>query len=112
VKDLKAMDDYEEAIKASEASLTRKATTDYIMRKWTKPHLQRYIKSLMPSSDLTINMTTLANIMKRHQVDGEKLIHLSKDILMDMAIPEQAAVWLMEQFEELFNNQSTYPLRV
>jgi hypothetical protein len=50
--------------------------------------------------------------MKRHQVDGEKLIHLSKDILMDMAIPEQAAVWLMEQFEELFNNQSTYPLRV
>ncbi len=112
VKDLKAMDDYEEAIKASEASLTRKATTDYIMRKWTKPHVQRYIKSLMPSSDLTINMTTLANIMKRHQVDGEKLIHLSKDILMDMAIPEQAAVWLMEQFEELFNNQSTYPLRV
>src|SRR5260370_14017234 len=111
VKDLKAMDDYEEAIKASEDSLSRRAITDYIMRKWTKPHVQRYINSLMPPSDLTTNTTTLANIMKRHLVDGEKLIHLSKDILMDMAISEQEAVWLMEQLILLFNNQSTYHIR-
>src|SRR5260370_39208786 len=110
VKDLKAMDDYEEAIKASEDSLSRRAITDYIMRKWTKPHVQRYIKSLMPPSDLTTNTTILANVIKRHQVDGEKLIQLSKDVLVDMGIPDHVAVWLMEQLNLLFNHQSTYPI--
>ena len=112
VKDLKAMDDYEEAIKASEDSLSRKAITDYIMRKWTKPHVQRYIKSLMPPTDLTTNTTTLANVMKRHQIDGEKLIQISKDVLVNMGLRDHAAVWLMEQLTLLFNNKSTYPIRV
>ena len=68
--------------------------------------------NLTPPTDLNLTTTSLANTLKRHKVDGEKLIQLTVDLLEEMPIPHTACEWLCEQLDTLYNGDSGYSIRV
>ena len=108
--DLAAMDEFEQALKAASGSEHTRARKDYIMRKWTKPRVQQFIRSLSAPSNLHVDIDELSNILKRHNVNGELLITLTKQVVMDMGIPAPVAEWLIKQLDDLFSSESHYKL--
>jgi hypothetical protein len=104
------MDEFEQALKAAAGSEHARARKDYIMRKWTKPRVQQFIRSLSAPSHLHVDIDELSNILKRHNVNGELLITLTKQVVMDMGIPAPVAEWLIKQLEDLFSSESHYKL--
>ena len=110
VKDLKALDDFEQSSTVRPTSNRDRARVDYVLRKWTKPIVQKYVMSLTPPAELKLNTSELVNLMKKHKVDGERLIQLTKQELIEMGVPEQASEWFMQQLDELFSSQSTSTL--
>ena len=57
---------------------------------------------------LGVTSSELVNIMKRHQVNGEKLTQLTAEVLVEMGLSEAASEWMMEQLELLFRDKTTY----
>jgi hypothetical protein len=113
VNDLEAMDQFEKVLQQESVTLDKRHRMDIIMRKWTKPQVQKYIMSLVSPPKLRVSSSQIAAVLKRHQVDGEKLIRLSKPVVMDMdenVMTPQVAEWLIQQLEHLYSSESTYPL--
>jgi transposase InsO family protein len=113
VNDLEAMDQFEKVLQQESVTLDKRHRMDIIMRKWTKPQVQNYIMSLVSPPKLRVSSSQIAAVLKRHQVDGEKLIRLSKPVVMDMdenVMTPQVAEWLIQQLEHLYSSESTYPL--
>jgi hypothetical protein len=110
VKDVKALDDFEQALKVAASADQTRARKDFIMRKWTKPGVQQYIRSLTVPKDLNIHSKELSNILKKQNVNGELLISLTKQMVMDMGISEPVAEWLIKQLHDLFSSESHYQL--
>src|ERR1700676_446252 len=110
VKDVKALDDFEQALKVEASADQTRARKDFIMRKWTKPRVQQYIRSLTVPRDLNILAKELSNILKKQNVNGELLISLTKQVVMDMGISEPVAEWLIKQLHDLFSSESHYQL--
>ena len=110
VKDLKALDDFEQSSTVRPTSNRDRARVDYVLRKWTKPIVQKYVMSLTPPAELKLNASELVNLMKKHKVDGERLIQLTKQELIEMGVPEQASEWFMQRLDDLFSSQSTSTL--
>jgi hypothetical protein len=110
VNDLAAMDEFEQALKAATGSEHTRARKDYIMRKWTKPRVQQFIRTLSAPSNLHVDINELSNILKRHNVNGELLVTLTKQVVMDMGIPAPVAEWLIKQLDDLFSSESHYKL--
>ena len=65
VKDVKALDDFEQALKVAASADHTRTRKDFIMRKWTKPRVQQYIRSLTVPRDLNINSNELSHILKK-----------------------------------------------
>ena len=57
-------------------------------------------------------VTELANKMKRHKVDGEKLVHVTSEVLEQMGIQQETCQWLIQQLDILFRGESGYSIRV
>jgi len=110
VKDVKALDDFEQALKVAASADHTRTRKDFIMRKWTKPRVQQYIRSLTVPRDLNINSNELSHILKKQNVNGELLISLTKQVVMDMGISEPVAEWLIKQLHDLFSSESQYQL--
>jgi hypothetical protein len=108
VKDVKALDDFEQALKVAASADHTRARKDFIMRKWTKPRVQQYIRSLTVPRHLNMNSNELSNILKKQNVNGELLITLTKQVVMDMGISEPVAEWLIKQLGNLFSSESHY----
>jgi hypothetical protein len=109
VKDLKALDQFEQITQTRPATNSRDQNiVNHIWRKWTKSQVQKYIMSLMLPDTFSVTASDLVNIMKRHQVNGEKLVELTAEMLVEMGIPEEVSIWLMSQLELLFGNESKY----
>jgi hypothetical protein len=81
---------------------------DHIWRNWTKSQVQKYIMSLILPDTLSVTSPELVNIMKRHQVNGEKLTQLTAEILVSMGLSQAASKWMMEQVEILFRDKTSY----
>ena len=81
---------------------------DHIWRNWTKSQVQKYIMSLILPDTLSVTSPELVNIMKRHQVNGEKLTQLTAKVLVEMGLSEAASEWMMEQLELLFRDKAAY----
>src|ERR1700739_1793333 len=78
----------------------------------TRTHVNKYIMNLTPPTDLNLTTTSLANTLKRHKVDGEKLTQLTVDVLEAMSIPHTVCEWLWQQLDKLYNGDSRYSIRV
>jgi hypothetical protein len=74
--------------------------------------VSKYITSLTPPHDLNTSVTELANKMKRHKVDGEKLIQLTSEVLEQMGIQQETCQWITQQLEILYSGESDYRIRV
>ena len=110
VKDVKALHDFEQALKVAASADHTRTRKDFIMRKWTKPRVQQYIRSLTVPRDLNINSNELSHILKKQNVNGELLISLSRQLVMDMGISAPVAEWLIKQLHDLFSSKSHYQL--
>jgi hypothetical protein len=113
VNDLEAMDQFEKALQHETATLDKRHRMDIIMRKWTKPQVQKYIMSLTPPRNLRVTTSQIAAVLKHHQISGEQLIRLNNLVVMAMdehVMTAPVAEWLLQQLEHLYNSESTYPL--
>src|SRR5260370_18121246 len=113
VNDLEAMDQFEKALQHETATLDKRHRMDIIMRKWTKPQVQKYIISLTPPRNLRVTTSQIAAVLKHHQISGEQLIRLNNLVVMAMdehVMTAPVAEWLFQQLEHLYNSESTYPL--
>ena len=109
VKDLKALDEFEQITQTQSKSNGRdQGIVNHIWRKWTKSQVQKYIMSLILPDTLGVTSSELVNIMKRHQLNGEKLTQLTAEVLVEMGLSEAASEWMMEQLELLFRDKTTY----
>jgi len=106
---LQALDKFELITQTHSAASGRDQNlVNHIWRKWTKSQVQKYIMSLILSDTLSVTSPESVNIMKRHQVNGEKLTELTAQILVSMWLSEAASKWMMEQLELLFRDKATY----
>jgi hypothetical protein len=112
VEDLQALDEFEEACKDEDKLRAVIINKEYIKDNWNKNHVSKYIMNLTPPTDLNLTTTSLANTLKRHKVDGEKLTQLTVDVLEEMSIPHAACDWLWQQLDKLYNGDSRYSIRV
>jgi hypothetical protein len=112
VEDLQALDDFEEQCKAEDKSRAIKINKESVKDKWNKNHVSKYITSLTPPAELNTSVTELANKMKRHKVDGEKLILLTSEVLEQMGIQQETCQWLIQQLDILYSGDSDYSIRV
>jgi hypothetical protein len=112
VEDLKALDDFEEDCKAEDKSRAIRINKEYIKDKWNRNHVSKYITSLTSPSELNTTVTELATKMKRHKVDGEKLVQLTSDVLEQMGIPNETCQWLTQQLDVLYSGDSDYSIRI
>ena len=101
VQDLAALDDFERVTSSVDHS-RKQDKVNNIWRKWTRNDVQRYVKTLQPPTETSITNSELANIMKKHHINGEKLTELTQALLIDMGLNELAAAWLMKQLDDLF----------
>jgi hypothetical protein len=109
VKDLKALDEFEQITQTQTPSSSRDQNiVNHIWRKWTKSQVQKYIMSLILPDTLGVTSPELVNIMKRHQVNGGKLTELTADTLIEMGLSAAASEWMMEQLELLFRDKAAY----
>ncbi len=90
------MDEFEEACKDEDKLRAVIINKEYIKDNWNKNHVSKYIMNLTPPTDLNLTTTSLVNTLKRHKVDGEKLIQLTVDVLEEMTIPHTACEWLCQ----------------
>ena len=81
---------------------------NHIWRKWTKSQVQKYIVSLILPDTLGVTSPELVNIMKRHQVNGEKLTEVTAETLIEIGLSAAASDWMTEQLELLFRDKATY----
>jgi len=109
---IQALDDFEEACKDEDKLRAVIINKEYIKDNWNKNHVSKYIMNLTPPTELNLTTTSLVNTLKRHKVDGEKLIQLTVDVLEEMAIPHTACKWLCQQRDTLYNGDSGYSIRV
>jgi hypothetical protein len=110
VEDLQALDEFEEQCKAEDSARTVKINTEYIKDKWNKNHVSKYICSLAPPVELNINVSELASKLKKHKVDGEKLVQLTSEVLEQMGIPTGTCQWLVQQLDILYSGASAYSI--
>jgi hypothetical protein len=110
VEDLQALDEFEEQCKAEDSARTVKINTEYIKDKWNKNHVSKYICSLAPPVELNINVSELASKLKKHKVDGEKLVQLTSEVLEQMGIPTDTCQWLVQQLDILYSGASAYSI--
>ncbi len=96
VEDLQAFDVFEEQCKAEDKSTAIRINKDYIKDMWNKNHVSKYITILTPPSELNTSVSELASKMKRHKVDGEKLIQLTSEVLEQMGIQQEACQWITQ----------------
>ena len=109
VKDLKALDEFEQITQTQSKSNGRdQGIVNHIWRKWTKSQVLKYIMSRILPDTLGVTSSELVNIMKRHQVNGEKLTQLTAEVLVEMGLSEAASEWMMEQLGLLFRDKTTY----
>jgi RNase H-like domain found in reverse transcriptase/Reverse transcriptase (RNA-dependent DNA polymerase)/Integrase zinc binding domain/Chromo (CHRromatin Organisation MOdifier) domain/Retroviral aspartyl protease len=112
VEDLQALDDFEEQCQAEESVRTTKINMEYIKDKWSKNHVSKYIRSLVPPSELSSTVSELAGLLKKHKVDGEKLVQLTSEVLEQMGMPTDTCQWLVQQLSILYSGTSDYSIRV
>jgi hypothetical protein len=112
VEDLQALDDFEEQCQAEESVRTTKINMEYIKDKWSKNHVSKYIRSLVPPSELSSTVSELAGLLKKHKVDGEKLVQLTSEVLEQMGMPTDTCQWLVQQLSILYSGASDYSIRV
>jgi hypothetical protein len=112
VEDLQAFDVFEEQCKAEDKSTAIRINKDYIKDMWNKNHVSKYITILTPPSELNTSVSELASKMKRHKVDGEKLIQLTSEVLEQMGIQQETCQWLTQQLDILYSGESDYSIRV
>src|SRR3954453_17077951 len=112
VEDLQALDDFEHQCQAEESVRTTKINMEYIKDKWNKNHVSKYIRSLVPPSELNINVSELAGLLRKHKVDGEKLIQLTSEVLEQMGMPTDTCQWLVQQLSILYSGTFDYSIRV
>ena len=72
--------------------------------KWTKNDVQQYIRTLDPPTEANITTAELCKILKKHSVNGEKLTELTREILVEMGLSQQAAAWFEKQLDEMFSH--------
>ncbi len=85
---------------------------EYIKDKWNKNHVSKYIRSLVPPSELNNTVSELAGLLRKHKVDGEKLVHLTSEVLEQMGMPTGTRQWLVQQLTMLYSGASDYSIRV
>src|SRR3984893_10817976 len=112
VEDLQALDDFEEQCKAEDKSRAIKINKESVKDKWNKNHVSKYIRSLVPPSELSSTVSELASMLKKHKVDGEKLVQLTSEVLEQMGIPTDTCQWLEQQLTTLYSGASDYSVRV
>jgi len=103
VKDLAALDEFEQ-ITASVLHSRVQAKVNAVWRKWTRNDVQQYIRTLDPPQEANITTTKLSKIMKKHHVNGEKLTELTRELLLEMGLSQQAAEWFEKQLDEMLSN--------
>jgi hypothetical protein len=109
VKDLKALDEFEQITQTQTPSRSRDQNIiNHIWRKWTKSQVQKYIMSLILPDTLGVTSPEIVKIMKQQQVNGEKLTELTAETLIEMGLSAQVSEWMMEQLELLFRHKVTY----
>ena len=99
-------------VKQEDKARAIKTNKEYIKDKWNKNHVSKYITSLTPPAELNTSVTELANKMKSHKVDGEKLILLTSEVLEQMGIQQETCQWLIQQLDILYSGESDYSIRV
>ena len=112
VEDLQALDDFEEECKAEDKVRAIRINKEHIKDKWNKNHVSKYITSLTPPKELNTSVMELANKMKRHKVDGEKLVQVTSEVLEQMGIQQETCQWLIQQLDILYSGESDYSIRV
>jgi hypothetical protein len=112
VKDLKAMDGYEEAMHAEAAQRSRHINRDYIHDKWKLKHIQQYIQWLQPPTNMNADISRVLSMVKTLRYTGQEFVKLTTDILVEMKIQPPAATWMMDQIEKLLSSQVEYPIKV
>jgi hypothetical protein len=60
--------------------------------------------------ELNINVSELATKLKKHKVDGEKLVQLTSEVLEQMGIPTDTCQWLVQQLDILYSGASAYSI--
>jgi hypothetical protein len=104
VKELKALEDFEQLTTPPTASDIR----TQVWRKWSKNHVQQYVESLTPPSELDVTTDDLLRIIKKHKINGERLAEITKEIWVNMGLTHILADWLMTQLNLLFDGSSGY----
>src|ERR1700730_5821983 len=66
VEDLQALDEFEELCKAEDSVRTTKINMEYIKDKWNKNHVSKYICSIAPPAELSINVSEFASKLKKY----------------------------------------------
>jgi Chromo (CHRromatin Organisation MOdifier) domain len=109
VKDLKAMDEYEQA---RQAKHSRVVNSEYIHDKWKLKHIQQYLRWLQPPASMKDDISRVLNMVKTLRYTGQEFVRLTPDILTQMNIQPSTGTWLMEQIEKLLDSQVVYPITV
>jgi hypothetical protein len=112
VEDLQALDDFEQQCQAEDSVRTTKINMEHIKDKWSKNHVSKYIRSLVPPSELNSTVSELVGLLRKHKVDGEKLVQLTSEVLEQMGIPTDTCQWLLQQLSILYSGTSDYSIRV
>jgi len=112
VEDPQALDDFEQQCQAEDSVRTTKINMEYIKDKWSKNHVSKYIRSLVPPSELSSTVSELAGLLKKHKVDGEKLVQLTSEVLEQMGMPTDTCQRLVQQLSILYSGTSDYSIRV
>jgi SAM domain (Sterile alpha motif) len=74
--------------------------------------VSKYIRSLAPPSELSSTVSELAALLRKHKVDGEKLVQLTSEVMEQMGIPTDTCQWLVQQLTILYGGASDYSIRV
>ena len=112
VQDLQALDEFEEACRDEDNIRTIINNKEHIKDKWNKNHVSKYIMSLTPPTELHTSATELMSKLKKHKVDGEKLVQLTAELLQEMGISSEACKWLCQQLELLYSGETDYRIRI
>ena len=68
--------------------------------------------SLTPPTELHTTAVELMNKLKKHKVDGEKLVQLTAELLKEIGISSKAREWLCQQLELLYSGGSDCAVRI
>ena len=74
--------------------------------------MSKYIRSLVPPSELNSTVSELEGLLRKHKVDGEKLVQLTSEVLEQMGMPTDTCQWLVQQLSILYSGTSDYSISV